>query len=103
MEEEIETLAHDRMKPVHALQAVADGLPALGIVAAVLGIIHAMGALDQSPEVLGELIGAALVGTFGGIFFSYGDRRADRAEGQGRARRNSCGSLRSSSRACSPS
>ncbi len=71
MDEEIETLAHDRYKPVHALQAVADGLPALGIVAAVLGIIHAMGALDQSPEALGGLIGAALVGTFAGIFLSY--------------------------------
>ena len=71
MDEEIETLAHDRYKPVHAFQAVADGLPALGIVAAVLGIIHAMGALDQSPEVLGGLIGAALVGTFAGIFLSY--------------------------------
>jgi len=71
MDEEIETLAHDRYKPVHALQAVADGLPALGIVAAVLGIIHAMGALDQSPETLGGLIGAALVGTFAGIFLSY--------------------------------
>lgn len=71
MDEELETLSYDRMKPVHALQAVADGLPALGIVAAVLGIIHAMGALDQSPEELGGLIGAALVGTFGGIFLSY--------------------------------
>ena len=71
MDEEIETLAHDRYKPVHAFQAVADGLPALGIVAAVLGIIHAMGALDQSPEALGGLIGAALVGTFAGIFLSY--------------------------------
>ncbi|HTR12543.1 MAG TPA: flagellar motor stator protein MotA [Roseiarcus sp.] len=71
MDEEIETLSHDRYKPVHALQAVADGLPALGIVAAVLGIIHAMGALDQSPETLGGLIGAALVGTFAGIFLSY--------------------------------
>ena len=71
MDEEIETLAHDRYKPSHAFQAMADGLPALGIVAAVLGIIHAMGALDQSPEVLGGLIGAALVGTFGGIFLSY--------------------------------
>ncbi len=71
MDEEIETLSHDRYKPVHALQAVADGLPALGIVAAVLGIIHAMGALDQAPEVLGGLIGAALVGTFAGIFLSY--------------------------------
>jgi chemotaxis protein MotA len=72
IDEELETLAHDRYKPVHALQAVSDGLPALGIVAAVLGIIHAMGALDQSPEALGGLIGAALVGTFAGIFFSYG-------------------------------
>ncbi len=71
MDEEIETLSHDRYKPVHALHAVADGLPALGIVAAVLGIIHAMGALDQSPDILGGLIGAALVGTFSGIFLSY--------------------------------
>ena len=72
MDEELETLDHEKQKPVHAYQAVADGLPALGIVAAVLGVIHAMGALDQSPEVLGGLIGAALVGTFGGIFLSYG-------------------------------
>ncbi len=71
MDEEIETLHYDRFKPVHAYQAIADGLPALGIVAAVLGIIHAMGALDQSPEELGGLIGAALVGTFTGIFFAY--------------------------------
>jgi len=71
MDEEIETLAHDRYKPSEAFQASADGLPALGIVAAVLGIIHAMSALDQSPEMLGGLIGAALVGTFGGIFLSY--------------------------------
>jgi chemotaxis protein MotA len=72
MDEEIQTLSYDRFKPVHALNAVGDGLPALGIVAAVLGIIHAMGALDQSPQLLGGLIGAALVGTFGGIFLSYG-------------------------------
>ncbi len=71
MDEEIETLHYDRYKPVHAYHAIADGLPALGIVAAVLGIIHAMGSLDQSPEELGGLIGAALVGTFAGIFFSY--------------------------------
>ena len=51
--------------------AVGDGLPALGIVAAVLGVVKAMGALDQSPEILGGLIGAALVGTFLGIFLSY--------------------------------
>ena len=72
MEEEIHTLAHDRLKPYQAVQAVADGLPAIGIVAAVLGVIKAMGSLDQPPEVLGALIGAALVGTFAGIFMSYG-------------------------------
>ena len=72
MDEEIETLTYDRQKPVHALTQISDALPALGIVAAVLGVIHAMGALDQSPELLGGLIGAALVGTFGGIFLSYG-------------------------------
>ncbi|MBC8130936.1 MAG: flagellar motor stator protein MotA [Rhizobiaceae bacterium] len=72
MDEEIQTITRDSLKPKHALQDVADGLPALGIVAAVLGIVHAMGALDQSPEVLGHLIGAALVGTFLGIFLAYG-------------------------------
>ena len=71
MEEEIETIAHDSMKPYSALIGMSDGLPALGIVAAVLGVIKAMGALDQAPEVLGHLIGAALVGTFAGIFMSY--------------------------------
>lgn len=71
MDEEIQTISRDSMKAKNALQDMADGLPALGIVAAVLGVIKAMGALDQSPEVLGHLIGAALVGTFAGIFFSY--------------------------------
>ncbi|WP_274425753.1 flagellar motor stator protein MotA [Chelativorans sp. YIM 93263] len=71
MDEEIQTIRRDKLKPYHALQTVADGLPALGIVAAVLGVIKAMGALDQSPEILGALVGAALVGTFLGIFLSY--------------------------------
>ena len=71
MEEEIDTIGHDKMKAYHAMLGISDGLPALGIVAAVLGVIHAMGALNESPEVLGHLIGAALVGTFAGIFFSY--------------------------------
>lgn len=71
MDEEIETLRHDRLKSYHALVTVAEGLPALGIVAAVLGVVKAMGALDQEPEYLGHLIGAALVGTFTGIFVSY--------------------------------
>ncbi|MEX5727920.1 chemotaxis protein MotA [Rhodovulum iodosum] len=56
----------------HALQTVADGLPALGIVAAVLGVIKTMGAIDQPPEILGKLIGGALVGTFLGVFLAYG-------------------------------
>lgn len=72
MEEEIHTISRDKLKPYQAVQAVADGLPALGIVAAVLGVIKAMGSLDKPPEILGALIGAALVGTFAGIFMSYG-------------------------------
>ena len=72
MDEEIHTIMPRQAEALRALQGTADGLPALGIVAAVLGIVHAMGALDQPPEVLGELIGAALVGTFAGIFMSYG-------------------------------
>ncbi len=71
MDEEIHTIRSDKLKAYHAMVAVGDGLPALGIVAAVLGVVKAMGALDQSPEILGGLIGAALVGTFLGIFLSY--------------------------------
>lgn len=71
MDEEIETMRYDKLRSYHALVTIAESLPALGIVAAVLGVIKAMGALDQEPEVLGSLIGAALVGTFAGIFFSY--------------------------------
>jgi chemotaxis protein MotA len=71
MDEEINTIRTDKQKPYHALVAVGEGLPALGIVAAVLGIVKAMGSLDESPEVLGHLIGAALVGTFAGIFLAY--------------------------------
>jgi chemotaxis protein MotA len=72
MDEEIETIVRGKLKPYHSLMMVAEGLPALGIVAAVLGVIKAMGALDQSPKLLGGFIGAALVGTFAGIFLSYG-------------------------------
>lgn len=72
MDEEIHTLSRDKLKPYQAMVTISEALPALGIVAAVLGVIKAMGALNQSPEVLGHLIGAALVGTFAGIFFSYG-------------------------------
>lgn len=72
MDEELETVMHDKYKPYQAMTNMGDGLPALGIVAAVLGVIKAMGALNESPEKLGALIGAALVGTFAGIFMSYG-------------------------------
>jgi chemotaxis protein MotA len=72
MDEELMTMKREKLKPYIALASVAEALPALGIVAAVLGVIKAMGALDQSPALLGGLIGAALVGTFAGIFFSYG-------------------------------
>jgi chemotaxis protein MotA len=72
MDEEIETITYDRLKPYHSLMTMSDAMPALGIIAAVLGVIKAMGSLDQSPELLGGLIGSALVGTFGGILLSYG-------------------------------
>lgn len=65
------SLAH-AMHSSHALQTVADGMPALGIVAAVLGVIKTMAAIDQPPEILGALIGGALVGTFMGVFLAYG-------------------------------
>ena len=72
MDEEIQTITASKLKPYHAMMVVAEALPALGIVAAVLGVIKAMGAIDQSPKILGSFIGAALVGTFAGIFLSYG-------------------------------
>lgn len=71
MDEEIHTIKNDQLKSYHALVVLADAFPALGICAAVLGVIKAMGAIDQSPEILGGLVGAALVGTFLGIFLNY--------------------------------
>ena len=72
LEKRMEANQHHAMHSSHALQTVADGLPALGIVAAVLGVIKTMGSIDQPPEVLGKLIGGALVGTFLGVFLAYG-------------------------------
>ena len=72
LEKRMEANFHHALHPSHALQTVADGLPALGIVAAVLGVIKTMGSIDQPPEVLGKLIGGALVGTFLGVFLAYG-------------------------------
>ncbi len=72
LEKRTEANFHHAMHSSHALQTVADGLPALGIVAAVLGVIKTMGSIDQPPEILGKLIGGALVGTFLGVFLAYG-------------------------------
>lgn len=72
MDKEIEAHHHEAEAPSGAILAVADGLPALGIVAAVLGVIHTMGSITEPPEILGELIGAALVGTFFGVMMGYG-------------------------------
>ena len=72
LDKRMEETLHHAMHSSHALQTVADGLPALGIVAAVLGVIKTMGSIDQPPEVLGKMIGGALVGTFLGVFLAYG-------------------------------
>lgn len=72
LEKRMETSLHHALHSSHALQTAADGLPALGIVAAVLGVIKTMGSIDQPPEILGKLIGGALVGTFLGVFLAYG-------------------------------
>lgn len=71
MEREIDKHLHEEMHAAHALQTMADGFPALGIVAAVLGIIKTMSHINEPPEVLGKMIGGALVGTFLGVFISY--------------------------------
>ncbi|SEM60372.1 chemotaxis protein MotA [Loktanella fryxellensis] len=72
LEKRIEATMEHNLHSTHALQSVADGLPALGIVAAVLGVIKTMASIDQPPEVLGKMIGGALVGTFLGVFLAYG-------------------------------
>jgi chemotaxis protein MotA len=72
IDEEIEAHHSEQMQVSDAVTNVADGLPALGIVAAVLGVIHTMGSITEPPEVLGHLIGGALVGTFAGVLMSYG-------------------------------
>lgn len=72
LDKRLEGMAHHAQHSSHALQSTADALPALGIVAAVLGVIKTMASIDQPPEVLGKLIGGALVGTFLGVFLAYG-------------------------------
>ena len=72
MDNEIETHHHEGDVPIHALAKLADGLPAFGIVAAVMGVVHTMESVGIPPAELGKLIAAALVGTFLGILLSYG-------------------------------
>lgn len=72
MEKQLEKHHHESLGPAHALQTMADGLPALGIVAAVLGVIKTMSSITEPPAVLGAMIGSALVGTFLGVFLAYG-------------------------------
>lgn len=72
LQKHLENLQEEKLHGSHALQNMADALPALGIVAAVLGVIKTMASIDKPPEVLGGMIGGALVGTFLGVFLAYG-------------------------------
>jgi chemotaxis protein MotA len=71
IEKQIEKHHHEAAGPGHALQGMADALPAIGIVAAVLGVIKTMASINEPPEILGKMIGGALVGTFLGVFLAY--------------------------------
>ena len=72
MARELRKTLNEELHPSHALQTMADGLPALGIVAAVLGVIKTMSHIDQPPAILGAMIGGAMTGTFLGVLLSYG-------------------------------
>lgn len=69
---ELRKLLNEELHPAHSMQKVADALPALGIVAAVMGVIKTMGSITEPPPILGKMIGSALVGTFLGVFLAYG-------------------------------
>ena len=72
MDNALKSHNHHSMKPADGLQSLADALPALGIVAAVLGVVKTMGSIDKPPAILGGMIGSALVGTFLGVLLAYG-------------------------------
>ena len=72
MDNALKSHNHHSMKPAEGLQSLADALPALGIVAAVLGVVKTMGSIDKPPAILGGMIGSALVGTFLGVLLAYG-------------------------------
>lgn len=72
LDKRMEEAHHHALNGSHAWQSMADAMPAIGIIAAVLGVIKTMGSIDQPPEILGGMIGGALVGTFMGVFLAYG-------------------------------
>jgi len=72
LDKQLDAMKEESLHGSHALQNMADALPALGIVAAVLGVIKTMASIDKPPEILGGMIGGALVGTFLGVFLAYG-------------------------------
>lgn len=72
MDNALKTHFHEMHEPQHTLTTLADALPALGIVAAVLGVVKTMGSIDEPPSILGGMIGSALVGTFMGVLLAYG-------------------------------
>jgi chemotaxis protein MotA len=72
IEGDIETYEHETEMPIVAINKIADGMPAFGIVAAVMGVVHTMESMDKPPAVLGGLIAGALVGTFLGVLLGYG-------------------------------
>ena len=72
MDKQLDKHHHETAAPQHAMQTMADGIPALGIVAAVLGVIKTMASISEPVEILGGMIGGALVGTFLGVFLAYG-------------------------------
>lgn len=69
---DIETYEHETELPINAINKVADSLPAFGIVAAVMGVVHTMESMNQPPAILGGLVAGALVGTFLGVLLGYG-------------------------------
>ncbi|MGD1956450.1 MAG: motility-associated protein, partial [Sphingomonadales bacterium] len=71
MDKDLERHHAEEHEAQHALQTMADGLPALGIVAAVLGIVKTLSSINEPTEILGAMVGGALVGTFLGIFLAY--------------------------------
>lgn len=71
MEKQISKHHHEALMPAGAISNMSDGLPAIGIVAAVLGVIKTMSSVTEPPEILGGMIGGALVGTFLGVFLAY--------------------------------